>query len=388
MGGTQFEVLEKRRVVPDLRAVDRRFRPLLEKMLQPNPADRPESMAAVAGWRPEPETLPPPRRTAATLDRGQAARLVAADRPTPQSTLGQRIIKIAIAVALLLGAGGVGFYFTRDFISSPVELPNSPGLDPGPRPSVPGPLPSRERIIDFVNTYDGGDCFFILPETIEDGKATLEGLGSSVAPFDVFDYEFRRQLEFEPFVGVHQVTPEQCPAVSFLSRTKNQRGTAPRLNINTAGLREGDALTGSVAELGDRHVELLLVSDDGYVSNVTEYLKLSGNTMTFSFKLLKKNPGPPSPATPTCDCVVKAAGSVEIAQRGVAHPRTGLFPSTRGGVADRPNAQRRREIFHAGKIGLAPEGALRIARKFTFLHVPLNQRARRTNQTTGTPASA
>ena len=47
MGGTQFEVLEKRRVVPDLRAVDRRFRPLLEKMLQPNPADRPESMAAV-----------------------------------------------------------------------------------------------------------------------------------------------------------------------------------------------------------------------------------------------------------------------------------------------------------------------------------------------------
>jgi hypothetical protein len=52
MGGTQFEVLEKRRVVPDLTAIDRRFRPLLERMLQPDPADRPESMADIAAWRP------------------------------------------------------------------------------------------------------------------------------------------------------------------------------------------------------------------------------------------------------------------------------------------------------------------------------------------------
>src|SRR5260370_4810209 len=73
MGGTQFEVLEKRRVVPDLQAVDRRFHPLLEKMLQPNPADRPDSMAAVAAWRPEPPLQPPPPRAAAPTDRTQAA---------------------------------------------------------------------------------------------------------------------------------------------------------------------------------------------------------------------------------------------------------------------------------------------------------------------------
>jgi serine/threonine-protein kinase len=328
MGGTQFEVLEKRRVVPDLRAVDRHFRPLLEKMLQPNPADRPESMAAVAAWRPEPETRPPPRRGADIRDRSQAARLVATDRPRPQSTLGPRLAKVAVAVALLLGAGGVGFYFTKDFISSPGEVrPNSPGLNPGAtkppqeepgrdRPSVPGPLPSRERIIDFVNTYDGGDCFFVLPETIEDGKATLEGLGSSVAPFDVFDYEFRRQLEFEPFVGVHQVTPEQCPAVSFLSRTKNQRGTAPRLDINTAGLRGGDPLTGSVAEFGDRHVELLLVADDGYVFNLTARLKPSGNAKTFSFKIGKNNPGPPRPQLLVVVLSSKPLEALKLPQNG------------------------------------------------------------------------
>src|SRR6516164_3147530 len=35
MGGTQFEIMEKRRVVPHLGGIDRRFRPLLEQMLQP-----------------------------------------------------------------------------------------------------------------------------------------------------------------------------------------------------------------------------------------------------------------------------------------------------------------------------------------------------------------
>jgi len=50
MGGTQLEIVEKRRTVPDLGGVDRRVRPLLTMMLQPDPAKRPPSMAAVLDW--------------------------------------------------------------------------------------------------------------------------------------------------------------------------------------------------------------------------------------------------------------------------------------------------------------------------------------------------
>src|SRR5579871_5352923 len=52
MGGSQFDVLEKRRRLPDLAAIDSRLRPLIEEMLQPEPADRPDSMATIAAWRP------------------------------------------------------------------------------------------------------------------------------------------------------------------------------------------------------------------------------------------------------------------------------------------------------------------------------------------------
>ncbi|CDX13930.1 Serine/threonine kinase [Mesorhizobium plurifarium] len=63
MSGSQYEVIEKRRTVPDLSDIDPDFRELLEAMLQPDPRDRPASMAEIAratrGEDLEP-TLPPP----------------------------------------------------------------------------------------------------------------------------------------------------------------------------------------------------------------------------------------------------------------------------------------------------------------------------------------
>jgi hypothetical protein len=85
------------------------------------------------------------------------------------------------------------------------------------------------------------------------------------------------------------------PGGQFLSRTKNQPGTTPRLDIDVSALQNpGGSVTGSVAEFGGRHVELLLIADDGYVFNVTEYLRPTGNTKTFSFRP-DKSPGPIRP---------------------------------------------------------------------------------------------
>ncbi|MDX8523722.1 protein kinase [Mesorhizobium sp. MSK_1335] len=63
MSGSQYEVVEKRRTVPDLSDIDPDFRELIEAMLQPDPRDRPASMAEIArATRGEDleATLPPP----------------------------------------------------------------------------------------------------------------------------------------------------------------------------------------------------------------------------------------------------------------------------------------------------------------------------------------
>jgi eukaryotic-like serine/threonine-protein kinase len=73
MSGSQVAVIEKRRSVPDLTGIEPRLRKLIEAMLQPDPQDRPQSMAEVADWptyeEPEPQdyektriyTTPPSR---------------------------------------------------------------------------------------------------------------------------------------------------------------------------------------------------------------------------------------------------------------------------------------------------------------------------------------
>src|SRR5262249_6356528 len=66
-GGSQAAVLEKRRKLPDLGAIDLRIRPLLERMLQPDPAARPDSMAQVAAW-PLPASRPTDGRQVTDAD--------------------------------------------------------------------------------------------------------------------------------------------------------------------------------------------------------------------------------------------------------------------------------------------------------------------------------
>ncbi|KRB32513.1 MULTISPECIES: serine/threonine-protein kinase [Mesorhizobium] len=61
MSGSQFEIIEKRRTVPDLADIDEDFRGIVEAMLQPDPRDRPVSMADIARMtRDEDEGTTPP----------------------------------------------------------------------------------------------------------------------------------------------------------------------------------------------------------------------------------------------------------------------------------------------------------------------------------------
>jgi serine/threonine-protein kinase len=90
MSGNDAEVLEKRSTVPDLTGIDRRLRPLLSRMLQPDPKNRFVSMAEVAAWEPS--------SVASIVDAGRTAW-----RPASA---------VLVLLAVLAGAawGGYGLY--------------------------------------------------------------------------------------------------------------------------------------------------------------------------------------------------------------------------------------------------------------------------------------
>jgi serine/threonine protein kinase len=308
MGGTQFQLVEKRRRVPDLGAVDARIRPLLEKMLQPDPNDRP-TMAEVENWSVgAPRKLPGKR-----LER---TKVIAAAKPDARPA-GPWIRYGAIAAAVLLLIGGSGVAFYKFVWSTPagVRLPPPPPLKQGPsssRPPASGPVPNEtpkdgpattprlppespvrsDMVRRFIQQYDGGDCFFITPVAIGASAAVVEGFGASTAPFDLLDKSFKKSQGFEASIGIRLVTPQQCPAVSFLNQLRGDGSRAPRISIGSIKLRPGEALAGNVENFANRVVELLLISDDGQVQNISYLLKPGTDALSFSLDVQRSSSAP------------------------------------------------------------------------------------------------
>ncbi|HUG61473.1 MAG TPA: protein kinase, partial [Methylomirabilota bacterium] len=136
MDGSQFQVIEKRRTVPDLTGVDPSMLPLLTAMLEPDPDRRPASMAEVAEWGLErttpvwqsPPTIPPaPVRADPVVAVRPAS--PAQERGTARSRSGL-MTGVAAAVVVLLLAGGAGFYLTGQFDGDVVAPPSPPSLSP------------------------------------------------------------------------------------------------------------------------------------------------------------------------------------------------------------------------------------------------------------------
>lgn len=243
MGGSQFDIIEKRRSVPELGNVDRRARTIIEAMLQPDPARRPESMLAV-GEAFAQRTQPLPRGSR----KGPAPEPI--ERVPPRSWRGKAVAG-GLACILLVGAA-VGYQrYGRQ-----KEIPVEP--------------PSRAReFARFIQLYQGGDCFFVTTASVTSTAISVEGYGISLAAFKALDEAFQRAHRVEPDIGVWQVAPAQCGAVNFLSALRASRDEPPKLQLSAASVREGGLLRGTVTSGVHGHIDLLTVSDSGAVRNVS-----------------------------------------------------------------------------------------------------------------------
>jgi hypothetical protein len=148
---------------------------------------------------------------------------------------------------------------------------NPPGTaeTPSAAPGAQQPVdPAVRRIASFLNSYDGGDCFLIVPLKIAEGDTQIEVYGGSSSPVTALDGEFARENGFRAAISRRQVTEAQCGAVNFVRRLRNQSGTARRLDIRTETRAGGPILSGTAGGFGRDNLELLLVGADGRVEKL------------------------------------------------------------------------------------------------------------------------
>jgi serine/threonine-protein kinase len=301
MGGTQLlPIMDKRRALPDLGAIDARLRPLLEAMLQPNPAQRLESMAAVAAWS-------SPGVPSGHLDTGTPADARGAASTTPRN---RRRRYAVMGLALISTFAGAGWYYYSS--------------KPPPRPPPVAKPHTAEEIRQYVQKYEGGECFFITPVAIGETDAALEGLGASLQPFNRLDDEFKRDYGFEADIAIRQVTPAQCPAVTFLARLRDARPGAPRIDVDSINVRSGEPLTGLVDRYGTRDVDLLVVDSDGTVENVSNLLRPGTDAKTFSIPMQPRQ-AVTSGSEPRLLLAVASAAWVQALRPGRPLPADSFF---------------------------------------------------------------
>jgi serine/threonine protein kinase len=285
MGGTQFQLVEKRRRVPDLGAIDARIRPLLERMLQPDPKDRP-AMSEVETWN-----AGSPRSD--LIERIEPTRVTKAESNLRASRSWIQRSAIAASILLLIALSAFAYYRYMQDVRVVANLPA-----PGPLPTKPTPPfepaasskesdnPARSDLVRrFLQQYEGGDCFFIMPVAVGTSAAVVEGFGTSTAPFDQLDKLFKKSQGFEASIGVRLVTPAQCPAIAFLNKLRSDSSRTPRISLGSVKLRPGETLAGNIENFANRVVELLLVADDGQVQNISYALRPGTDSLSFSLEL-------------------------------------------------------------------------------------------------------
>jgi serine/threonine-protein kinase len=148
-----------------------------------------------------------------------------------------------------------------------------------------------DRVRRYVEQYNGGDCFFIVPVATSSSAAVIEGFGASTAPFDSLDKAFKRDVGFEASIGVRLVTQAQCPAIKFLSQFGGNQARAPRINLDSVEVKNGETLNGTIENFANRVVELLLVSDSGEVQSLSYLLKPGTDSLSFSIGMQRSSAG-------------------------------------------------------------------------------------------------
>jgi serine/threonine-protein kinase len=250
MGGNQLEVVEKRRRVPDLSAIDSRMRPLLNGMLQPRPEDRPASMAEVAAWQ-------------------------------PKAGVGPRRRWPFVAAGLVAAGGAIAAFGVTQLDRFPIDIGTFKGAGPdsrsgaSPLESEAGPVAplSAERIAQYIDGYEGGPCFLLRPIHISERAVLIEGFTTSTAAITSFEQALLKTHRIRPEISTFLVTDSQCPALTFLREARTSLNTLLKLQIGDPRLRLDQPLTGTVEGIGTREIAVLLVSDDGYVHNLADYMK-------------------------------------------------------------------------------------------------------------------
>lgn len=160
-------------------------------------------------------------------------------------------------------------------------------------------------VLDYVRNYDGGACFHVAVTDLGQGSASIVGFGTDPRPFVKFSQDFQAANGFAADIQLRVVSQAQCVVVDNLGKLVGKAAQPLDLSLDFDLINANRPLQGRLANVGNRKTALLLVDNEGFVYNLGQYLKGSGNVRDFKVVLRATRVAKPKPqlvitlATPT-----------------------------------------------------------------------------------------
>ncbi len=312
MGGSITEAVKAREGIPDLAAIPEDLRPLLAHMLEPDPANRPVSMAHVAALLDAPEDIPTqyhegrtprPRRDITiapimqnvpglalpptTLRGGalpQPSKQVAAVLEVLEDNTVGAALKIMVGVFVLLIAGLGYFAYNQGFFGDSATSLTAPVPNDGQASGLTAIQPnSREG---FLATFGAGKCAFATRMQAGPRAGSIDAFAASEAAFADLPAAYETRFGARPAVLTRAIDQPQCAALD-LARALQGRAVPPaELQVNQLQVLSGETISGTITDPLAGNVWLALVSPTGLVYNLSDRLTAPVNgRRTFAFQL-------------------------------------------------------------------------------------------------------
>jgi len=179
-------------------------------------------------------------------------------------------------------AGATAHMTTRIAVAPAAPSPVAPAPAPAPPKQEVAAIPPTDKALSFMRDFDGGSCFLARPLGAASDSIAIQGIGSDKATFERFYVNFIKEIGVEPALTVRLIGAAECPAVDLIRAGGGDRSGAPKIDLDGYDVGRGKPLAGTVVNLGGRHLDLLLVSNDGQVYRLDARVQPDGETATFN----------------------------------------------------------------------------------------------------------
>lgn len=299
MGESVVEAVNARMVIPDLREFDPRLRAILAHMLEPDPADRPDSMDAVVALVDHPGRLPekyrplgpkvdPSVASDAAMDAvfqppklipGKLAVDTPAEPVAPTSATGSGAALRWIGVLALVA--GLGWFVAdrQGWLGTPEVVDPEETVEAAPVSE--GAVTRASFLADYA---DG--CAFAARIAAGPDAGTIVAYAGDVAVFDSLSTDYDATFSAAPTVNAFALSEAQCPVATLGKALQPRDGGAPLMTLDSDTMQSDGTIVGRLSDRRGRPVWLALVTAAGGVYNLTDRLvEQPDGSATFNFGL-------------------------------------------------------------------------------------------------------